>query len=243
MENKSLFTSIVLAITLVVGFFFYDKQVSELKKEIGEITQEYNNKLSAIHSSQKKSHTSDEISALEDLNNQLIQARSELKKAQDKLSLANSKTSVLADEISQMSDARNEVNNLKGSLQSTQEKLQISGDKLNYLENIFETQNKATVSKNITRIAQLKETSTGIAVTGLVVPAIGVATLVSYTTEEIQNYCSNIESIMKLENKVFGKVVSIDVQMQKNYHNQCEVSLKDKIKKGLKKLKIKQPNN
>lgn len=101
---------------------------------------------------------------------------------------------------------------------------------------MFENQNKNTVKQNITRIKELKETSSGIAVTGLIVPAIGVATLVSYTTEEIDNYCANIKNTIELENKVFGKAISLDKAMQKNYHSQCEVSLKDKIEKGLKKL-------
>jgi hypothetical protein len=86
------------------------------------------------------------------------------------------------------------------------------------------------------RIDELKETSTSIAVTGLIVPAIGVVTLISYTTEEINNYCANIKNTIDLEKKVFNKVVSLDTQMQDNYHQQCEVSLKDKVKKVLKKL-------
>lgn len=138
--------------------------------------------------------------------------------------------------MSQMDDARNQVKSLKGSLQSVEKKLDISAEKISYLEQVFETQNKATVEQNIARIKELKETSSGIAVTGLIVPAIGVATLISYTTEEIGNYCANIKNTIELENQVFGKVISLDESMQNNYHNQCEVSLKDKIKKGLKKL-------
>ena len=90
------------------------------------------------------------------------------------------------------------------------------------------------------RISELKETSTGIVVTGLIVPAIGVATLISYTAEEVNNYCANIKNTIDLEKKVFNKVVSLDAQMQDNYHQQCEVSLKDKVKEGLKKFKINQ---
>ena len=241
MENKSLFSSIVLAIALVAGFFFYSEQVKELKSEIGSITQEYNTKLTALQSTPKK--TSVDVPALESLNNQLIQWRSDLKKAQAKLSLTTSKTSVLTDEISQIDDARGKVKILKGSLESAQKKLDISAEKISYLEGVFETQNKETVAQNIARIKELKETSSGIAITGLIVPAIGVATLISYTAEEIDNYCSNIQSTMSLENKIFGKVVSLDSTMQKDYHNQCEVSLKDKIKKSLKKLKIESIKN
>ena len=238
MENKSLFSSIVLALALVSGFFFYDKQISELEQEITTITQEYNHKLESIQFNGKKTNPTTDISALEDLNNQLISARSALKKAQDKLSLANSKTSVLGDEISQITDSRSKVNTLKDSLHSAQEKLQLSDEKLTYLKGVFKKQNKVVVGENITRIEALKETSTSIAITGLIVPAVGVATLIAYTTEEIQNYCNNIKNTMDLETKVFGKVISLDATMQKNYYNQCIVSLKDKLKKNLEKIKV-----
>ena len=232
MENKSLFSAIVLAFALIAGYFFYSEKLETLEQEVASITQEYNHKLSALQPTGKTT----KHSALEVLNNQLIKAQSALKISQEKLSLVTSKTSVLGDEMSQMSDARNQVKTLEGSLQSVKQKLDISADKLSYLEQVFETQNKATVKQNIARIKELKETSSGIAVTGLIVPAIGVATLVSYTTEEIDNYCANIKSTIELENKVFGKAISLDKAMQTNYHNQCEVSLKDKIKQGLKKL-------
>jgi len=232
MENKSLFSAIVLAFTLIAGYFFYSEKLEKLEQEVASITQEYNQKLVALQSTDKTT----EHSTLEVLNNQLIKAQSALKISQEKLSLATSKTSVIADEISQMSDARKQVKALEGSLQSIKQKLGISAEKLSYLEQVFENQNKNTVKQNITRIKELKETSSGIAVTGLIVPAIGVATLVSYTTEEIDNYCANIKNTIELENKVFGKAISLDKAMQKNYHSQCEVSLKDKIEKGLKKL-------
>jgi predicted PurR-regulated permease PerM len=235
MENKSLFAAISLTIVLISGFFFYNNQVSQLEDEITSITTEYNSKISAVQSTpniENKANTS----ILEDLNNQLITARSALQEAQQKLTLATSKSSVLDSEISQINDARGEVKVLKGSLENTQQKLQISGEKIDYLKGIFETQNKATVVKNMARIDELKETSTGIVVTGLIVPVIGVATLISYTTQEIDNYCANIKNTIDLEKKVFNKVVSLDTQMQDNYHQQCEVSLKDKIKKVLKKL-------
>ena len=150
---------------------------------------------------------------------------------------------ILNDEMVQIHDARGEVKVLKGSLKSTQTSLQttqyelkISDTKLDYLKDLFESQNKTTVIKNMARIHELKETSTGIAVTGLIVPVIGIATLISYTAQEIDNYCANIKNTMDLEKKVFNKVVSLDAQMQNNYHQQCEVSLKDKIKNGLKKF-------
>lgn len=238
MENKSLFSTIVLAFALIATYTFYNNKVVELEQDVSEITQEYNLKLSALTSDAQKDKKESNVSALEDLNNQLIKARSALKISEQKLSLVASKTHVLDNEITQMSDARDEVKTLQGSLQSTQKKLTLSADKVQYLEQIFETQNKSTIVNNITRIKELKETTSGIAITGLIVPAIGVATLVSYTTEEINNYCNNIQNIMSLENKVFGKIVSLDSQMQSSYHNQCEVSFKDKVKKGLKKLKI-----
>ena len=235
MENKSLFSAIVLAFALIAGYFFYSEKLNTLEQEVVQITQEYNHKLEALQP-EKSTNNSTTHSALETLNNQLIKAQSALKISEEKLSLVTSKTSVLGDEISQMGDARGQVKTLKGSLQSIERKLNISAEKLSYLKQVFETQNKATVEQNIARIKELKETSSGIAVTGLIVPAIGVATLVSYTTEEIDNYCANIKNTIELENQVFGKVISLDGVMQKSYHNQCEVSLKDRIKKGLKKL-------
>ena len=216
-------------------FFFYNGQINELKQEVTSITTEYNTKISAVQSNTETKNSTN-TSVLEDLNDQLVAARSALQETQKKLVLATGKSSVLDSEISQIHDARGEVKSLKGSLENTQQKLQISGEKIDYLKGIFETQNKTTVVKNMARIDELKETSTGIAVTGLIVPAIGVATLISYTTEEINNYCANIKNTIDLEEKVFNKVVSLDAQMQDNYHQQCEVSLKDKVKKGLKKL-------
>jgi predicted PurR-regulated permease PerM len=231
MGNKSLFTLITLALILVVGFFFYNNQVSQLESEVSTITKEYNSKIEIAQSSSKPSKIKDKtsISTLEDLNNQLVSARSALKEAQQKLSIATSKSSVLNDEISQINDARGEVKVLE-------KELTISDEKLTHLKNIFEKQNKLAVQKNMERIKVLKETSTGIVLTGLVVPAVGVVTLVSYTIEEIDNYCSNIKNTMVLEEKIFGKVVSLDVQMKNNYHKQCVVSLKDKIKQQITKL-------
>jgi hypothetical protein len=242
MENKSLFAAISLTIVLISGFFFYNNQVNQLENEITSITTEYNSKINAVQPVASTENNVD-TSILEDLNNQLIDTRSALQAAQQKLTLATSKSSVLNDEISQIHDARGEVDVLKGSLEVTQSSLKttkkelvVSGEKLEHLHNIFKKQNTTQVTNNLTRIATLKETSTGIAVTGLIVPAIGVATLISYTTEEIDNYCANIKNTMDLEKKVFNKVVSLDAQTQDNYHQQCEVSLKDKVKKGLKKL-------
>lgn len=242
MENKSLFAAISLTIVLISGFFFYNNQVNQLENEITSITTEYNSKINAVQPVASTENNVD-TSILEDLNNQLIDTRSALQAAQQKLTLATSKSSVLNDEISQIHDARGEVDVLKGSLEVTQSSLKttkkelvVSGEKLEHLHNIFKEQNATQVTNNLTRIATLKETSTGIAVTGFIVPAIGVATLISYTTEEIDNYCANIKNTMDLEKKVFNKVVSLDAQTQDNYHQQCEVSLKDKVKKGLKKL-------
>lgn len=235
MENKSLFSAIVLAFALIAGYFFYSEKLETLEQETAEITKEYNEKLNALQLTKTVTNASDNT-VLESLNNQLIKAQSALKISQEKLSLVTSKTSVLGDRISQISDARKQVKTLKGSLKSVEKKLGISTEKLSFLQGVFETQNKTTVEKNIARIDELKEISSGIAITGLIVPVIGVATLVSYTAEEIDNYCANIKNTIELENQVFGKIVSLDKSMQKSYHNQCEVSLKDKIKKGLKKL-------
>ncbi|QKQ23892.1 hypothetical protein HUE58_01565 [Candidatus Ruthia endofausta] len=241
MENKSLFSSIFLTIALLVGYFIHNNQVIKLNNEISNLVQEYNTKLTALQPNNTKQvvesfTTTGSTDALESLNNQLIKTRSELKKIQDKLALATSKGHVLNDEILQINDTRSKVKTLKSSLTSTQEKLRISDERLKYLKNIFEEQNKNTVTKNITRIKKLKETSAGIAITGLIVPAIGVATLISYTAEEIQNYCDNIKNIIDLEYKVFGKVISLDNNMQTSYHQQCMLSLKDKIKQGFQEV-------
>jgi len=246
MENKSPFIATVLTITLISGFFFYNDRINQLEKKISNISTEYNLKIGAVQTTISTENDTN-TSILEDLNNQLIDARSALQVAQQKLTLATSKSSVLNDEMSQMHDARNEVDTLKGSLKATQSSLQkattelmVSGENLNHLQKIFKTQNKAVVSKNMVRINELKETSTGIAITGFLLPAFGVATLISYTAEEINNYCANIKNTMDLDKKVFNKVISLDAQMQDNYHQQCEVSLKDKIEGGLKKLQATQ---
>ena len=237
MENKSLFASIILTLILVSGFFFYNDQVSGLENEIDSITVEYNSKIEALQPN--NTHEEEiQISTLEDLNSQLVSTRSALREAQQKLLLATSKTSVLDSEISQIHDARGKVKVLEGSLKNTQQELELSGIKLDYLESVFKLQNKATIKKNIARIKELKETSTGIVVTGFIVPAVGVATLISYTVEEIHNYCGNIKNTIDLEEKVFGKIISLDAEMQNNYHQQCVVSLKDKIKEGLGLKKI-----
>ena len=237
MENKSLFTSIILTLILVTGFFFYNDQVSGLENEIDSITVEYNSKIEALQPN--NTHNEEiQVSTLDDLNSQLVSARSALREAQQKLLLATSKTSVLGSEISQIHDARGKVKSLEGSLKNTQQELELSGIKLDYLESVFELQNKATIKNNIARIKELKETSTGIALAGFIVPAVGVATLISYTVEEIHNYCGNIKNAIDLEEKVFGKIISLDTEMQNNYHQQCVVSLKDQIKEGLGLKKI-----
>lgn len=242
MENKSLFAAITLAIALIATYFFYNSKVSELTQEIDNITTEYNEKIATISPTPitQKTPSSKDLSQLESLNTQLIQTRSNLEKTRKELSIAKSKASVLSSEIKQIKDVRAEVKSLQDSLKSAKQQLHLSDEKLNYLQGVFQGQNTEQVANNLARIATLKETSTGIAVTGLVVPAIGAATLVSYTVEEINNYCANIKNTMALEKKVFGKIVSLDDNLQQNYHQQCVVSLKDKVKKGLKKLQAKQ---
>ncbi len=247
MENKSLFTSITLVVVIVVGYFLHNEQVDKLQAEIDIITAEYNAKLNSIQADTKldsiqadnknaKTKIIDKptvnnanISALEDLNNQLISAHSEIKSMQKKLSLATSKSGVLTNEISQMNDSKNEVKLLTKSLKSaeqklttTQQELSLSDDKVKYLQGIFETKNKETIVKNIARIKTLKEASSGIAVTGIIAPVIGLVTLVAYATEEIDNYCVNIKNTINLEKDIFGKVVSLDPQMQKDFHYQCD---------------------
>ena len=111
MENKSLFSAIVLAFALIAGYFFYSEKLETLEQETAEITKEYNQKLNALQLTKTVTNASDNT-VLESLNNQLIKAQSALKISQEKLSLVTSKTSVLGDEISQISDARKQVKTL-----------------------------------------------------------------------------------------------------------------------------------
>jgi len=226
MENKSPFIAVILAITLIAGYFFYDDKVTKLETEVSAITNEYNEKIVEVKADieENKSEevvTIDDTSTLEDLNNQLIKARSELQKTQEKLSLATGKTSVLGDEMSQMHDARGKVKSLNVSLEGAQQALNLSDKKLSQLKDIFEKQNKLNIQNNIERIYELEDSAKGIAISGLIVPAIGVATLIGYTNQEIKNYCSNIQNTINLEKKVLGKVVSINDEMQQLYQARC----------------------
>ncbi len=216
----------------------YNAKLSSIQTDTKLDSMQTDTKLDSIQTDTKNAKTriidkpivnSANISALEDLNNQLINAHSEIKSMQKKLSLATSKSGVLTNEISQMSDSRNEVKLLTKSLKSaeqklttTQQELSLSDDKVKYLQGIFETKNKETIVKNIARIKTLKEASSGIAVTGIIAPVIGLVTLVAYATEEIDNYCVNIKNTINLEKDIFGKVVSLDPQMQKDFHYQCD---------------------
>lgn len=227
METKSPFIAVLLAITLIAGYFFYDEKITNLKTEIGAITNEYNEKIDEVKTdTDAVINKSEEVvagnaSVLEDLNNQLIKVRSELQKTQEKLSLATGKTTVLGDEMSQMHDARGKVKTLSTSLKGAQQALDLSSNELTQLRNIFETQNKLNIQSNIDRIYKLEESAKSIAISGLIVPVIGVATLIGYTNEEIKNYCSNIQNTMELEKKVLGKVVSINDEMNQLYQARC----------------------
>lgn len=229
MENKSPFIAVVLAITLIAGYFFYNDKITNLEADIDTITNEYNEKIveakadivTDAETNKSEETTADNASTLEDLNNQLIKVRSELQKTQEKLSLATGKTSVLGDEMSQMHDARGEVKSLNTTLKGAQKALDLSSNELTQLRNIFKTQNKLNIQNNIDRIYKLEDSAKSIAVTGLIVPVIGVATLIGYTNEEIKNYCSNIQNTMELEKKVLGKVVSINDEMSQLYQARC----------------------
>ena len=163
MQNKSPFVIIVLAIALAATYFFYQQKTQELETEIAAITQEYNAKLGVLSNQVQTEAGGSDISALESLNNQLIQTRSELQKAQKALAHAQGKTHVLGDEIKQISDARGSVNTLKAELSSAQQQLKLSDEKLKLLQQLFKQQNTQQIDKNIARIAQLKESSIGIA--------------------------------------------------------------------------------
>jgi len=236
MENKSPFIAVVLAITLIAGYFFYNDKITNLEADIDTITNEYNEKIveakanivTDAETNKSEETTADNASTLEDLNNQLIKVRSELQKTQEKLSLATGKTAVLGDEMSQMHDARGEVKSLNTTLKGAQKALDLSSNELTQLRNIFETQNKLNIQNNIDRIYKLEDSAKSIAISGLIVPVIGVATLIGYTNEEIKNYCSNIQNTMELEKKVLGKVVSINDEMNQLYQARC---IAEEIKK------------
>jgi len=236
MENKSPFIAVVLAITLIAGYFFYNDKITNLEADIDTITNEYNEKIveakanivTDAETNKSEETTADNASTLEDLNNQLIKVRSELQKTQEKLSLATGKTTVLGDEMSQMHDARGEVKSLNTTLKGAQKALDLSSNELTQLRNIFETQNKLNIQNNIDRIYKLEDSAKSIAISGLIVPVIGVATLIGYTNEEIKNYCSNIQNTMELEKKVLGKVVSINDEMNQLYQARC---IAEEIKK------------
>jgi len=226
MENKSPFIAAVLAITLISGYFFYDDKITKLESEVGAITNEYNEKIIEVKADIKENKseeaiTADDTSVLEDLNNQLIKTRSELQKTQEKLSLATGKTSVLGDEMSQMHDARGKVKSLNESLEGAEIALNLSDKKLTQLKNIFKEQNKVNIQNNLQRIYDLDDSVKGIAVTGMIVPIIGVATLIAYSNKETENYCKNIQNTINLEKKVFGKTVSINDEMKQLHQTQC----------------------
>ncbi|ABL02170.1 hypothetical protein Rmag_0408 [Candidatus Ruthia magnifica str. Cm (Calyptogena magnifica)] len=54
MKNKSSFSSIVLTIALVAGYFIHNNQVIKLNNEISSLTQEYNTKLTALQPNNTK---------------------------------------------------------------------------------------------------------------------------------------------------------------------------------------------
>ncbi|RUM85572.1 MAG: hypothetical protein DSZ20_05825 [Candidatus Thioglobus sp.] len=218
MENKSPFFAAVLAITLIAGYFFYDDKITKLEAEVSDIANEYNEKTVEVKSDVI---TTDSANILEDLNNQLIKVRSELQITQEKLSLATGKTSVLGDEMSQMHDARGKVKSLNTSLEGTEQALNLSDKKLIQLKNIFEKQNKANIQNNLQRIYDLEDTTKGIAITGLILPVVGIATLFAYKNKETKNYCKNIQNTIDLEKKVFGRAVSINDEMKQLYQTQC----------------------
>ncbi len=236
MNNKSLFAAIALTVALFFTYSFYSNKVADLSQEITQITQEYNSKLSTLNGviSTDSDNAAADLPALERLSQQLIEAREQLHQAQQQLRQTNNTSSVLTHEIQQAADARDEVKVLKGSLESAQAQLKLSDEKVALLQELFKAQHTEQTNKTLARITDLKETSTGIAMSGLIVPVVGAATLAAYAIEEIDNYCQNIEGILSLEKQVFGQVVSLDEAMQQAYHQQCVVSLEDKIKGGIK---------
>jgi hypothetical protein len=263
MENKSLFSILALTVTLIMGYFFYAEKITKLESELQVSMQKYEinpevlatppkiSQKNAIKPETKLQTTAQtnkikpEVLAIEptlyyknnqeldSLSDQLIKAQSALRVLKNKLSLSKSKTSVLSNEIARMSDARDQLKTLQINFQSVEQKLKLSVKKEEYLESIFIKQNTQRAIKDIDRIKTLKETIGGIAITGLIAPVIGVATLISYTTEEIDNYCIDIKNIVAFDKRVFNKVVSLNAEAQQDYNNQCNISIADKITNGI----------
>jgi len=113
------------------------------------------------------------------------------------------------------------VKSLNESLEGAEIALNLSDKKLTQLKNIFEEQNKTNIQNNLQRIYDLDDSVKGIAVTGLIVPIIGVATLIAYSNKETENYCKNIQNTISLEKKVFGKTVSINDEMKQLHQTRC----------------------
>ncbi len=239
MENKSLFAAMTLSVALVATVIFYQQTTTQLKTKIKhlnaasvpkdivlepcpEVKSTDNIKVSTVPTPQ--------FSTLDEINNQLINTRTLLKQTQQKLLLATSKSQVLEDEMAQMRDVRPKIKTLQNSLKSTQQKLKQANKKMHHFTKMLKSQNKTIAGKNIVRIQELKKTSTGIAVGGLLVPAVGLTILAAHTIEEINNYCANIKNIITTEKKLFGKTISLDKKMLDNYRQQCSVSLKKEPK-------------
>ncbi|RUM83586.1 MAG: hypothetical protein DSZ17_02180 [Candidatus Thioglobus sp.] len=99
--------------------------------------------------------------------------------------------------------------------------MNLSDKKLTQLKNIFEEQNKTNIQNNLQRIYDLEDSAKSIAITGLILPVVGVAALIAYTNKETENYCKNIQNTISLEKKVFGKTVSINDEMKQLYQTRC----------------------
>jgi len=167
-------------------------------------------------------------SQLEDLNSQYIVTIGELQSLQQKLILATSKSQVLEDEVASMQDVRPVLYSLETQLAATEEVLitvgrvaQVSQEKYDALANELVVANLHFAVRNMNRIVELKETTAAVSLATAVAPAIGVAKLIDYTFEEIQNYCADIEWIIRIEQKAVGEVRSIIGAVKERFESQC----------------------
>lgn len=155
------------------------------------------------------------------LQNQLKDAESDLQAKIDEfrqiqIELA-SKNPPKPDDIAAIKNAPTVVSKTKQVSAADRAKVQ----ELTSLIEVFQEQNKSLIQKNIGRISTLKSTSSGIAISAAIIPAVGIATLISFTIEEIKNYCQSIQDAIDLEKNIFSKTISLDPQTYANYHRQC----------------------
>jgi chromosome segregation ATPase len=231
MGQKANIASVVLIIALIASYFFFQNKIDTLESQLSS-TDSDSETVSDTYSSNGSSYITSSDSSLksqlDDLNSQLIATRGELHSVQQKLILSTSKSQVLEDEVAQMKDARPEVQTLKTQLAVTEEKLetegkvaQVSQEKYDALATAMVKQNLNVAVRNSNRIALLKETTSASSITAVAVPLLSIATLIQYTRDEINNYCSDIEEMIALESQTLGEIRSVTGAVMERFEAQC----------------------